>query len=201
MSTPNIAEQFFRTTSQGFSGTNDGRYLLPTTITQRDPDHQRGTNARVLSYLLQPENDAYMETSLMNGERRTAREFLELVVDQKPEIRAILDVGAQVLELRNSEFAAAWLEVKPDALAAIYFNEDDELTVITREGTTQLLLESPFARRLDECVVYLDDAHTRGTDVRFPDGFRAAVTLGPKVTKDRLTQGTTIRVIHLRYEH
>jgi len=127
----------------------------------------------------------------MNGERRMAREFLELVVDQKPEIRAILDVGAQVLELRNSEFAAAWLEVKPDALAAIYFNEDDELTVITREGTTQLLLESPFARRLDECVVYLDDAHTRGTDVRFPDGFRAAVTLGPKVTKDRLTQGTT----------
>ena len=130
-----------------------------------------------------------MKTSLMNGERRTARELLELVVDQKPEIRAILDVGAQVLELRNSEFAAAWLEVKSDALAAIYFNEDDELTVITREGTTQLLLESSFAHRLDECVVYLDDAHTRGTDIRFPDSFRAAVTLGPKVTKDRLTQG------------
>ena len=133
----------------------------------------------------------------MNGERRTAREFLELVVDQKPEIRAILDVGAQVLELRNSEFAAAWLEVKPDALAAIYFNEDDELTVVTRDGTTQLLLESSFARRLDECVVYLDDAHTRGTDIRFPHGFRAAVTLGPKVTKDRLTQGMTVRVIRL----
>jgi len=143
----------------------------------------------VLAYLLQPENGAYMKTSLMNGERRTARELLELVVDQKPEIRAILDVGAQVLELRNSEFAAAWLEVKSDALAAIYFNEDDELVVITREGTTQLLLESSFAHRLDECVVYLDDAHTRGTDIRFPDGFRAAVTLGPKVTKDRLTQG------------
>ncbi|KAL4077918.1 hypothetical protein J3A83DRAFT_4369323 [Scleroderma citrinum] len=173
----------------GFSGTNDGRYLLPTSITQRDPDHQRGTNARVLAYLLQPENDAYMNTSLTNGERRTAREFLELVVDQKPEIRAILDVGAQVLELRNSEFAAAWLEVKLDAMAAIYFNEDDELTVLTRNGTTQLLLESSFAHRLDECVVYLDDAHTRGTDIRFPTGFRAAVTLGPKVTKDRLTQG------------
>ncbi|KAL4077961.1 hypothetical protein J3A83DRAFT_4356726 [Scleroderma citrinum] len=172
----------------GFSGTNDGRYLLPTSITQRDPDHQRGSNARVLAYLLQPENDAYMTTSLTNGERCTAREFLELVVDQKPEIRVILDVGAQVLDLRNSEFAAAWLEVKSDAAAAIYFN-DDELTVLTRKGTTQLLLESSFARRLDECVVYLDDAHTRGTDIKFPNGFRAAVTLGPKVTKDRLTQG------------
>ena len=66
-------------------------------------------------------------------------------------------------------------QVKSDALAAIYFNEDDELTVITREGTTQLLLEFPFARRLNECVIYLDDAHTRGTDIRFPDGFRTAV--------------------------
>ena len=143
----------------------------------------------VLACLLQPENGSYMKTSLIDGERRTAREFLQLVVDQKPEIRAILDVGAQVLELRNSEFASVWLEAKPDALAAIYFNEDDELTVLTRKGTTQLLLESSFAHRLDECVVYLDDAHTRGTDIKFPDGFRAAVTLGPKVTKDRLTQG------------
>lgn len=182
---------------EGFSGTNDGRYLLPTAITQRDPDHQRGTNARVLAYLLQPENDAYMKTSLMNGERRTAREFLELVVDQRPEIRVILDVGAQVLELQNSEFAIAWLEAKTDALAAIYFNEDDELTVRSREGTTQLLLESSFAQRLDECVIYLDDVHTRGTDIRFPNGFRAAVTLGPKVTKDRLTQGMTISMICL----
>ncbi|KAG6334371.1 hypothetical protein ID866_4722 [Astraeus odoratus] len=183
-----LAEEKTHVTT-GFSGTNDGRYLLPTSISQRDPDHQRGTNAKVLAYLLQPENDAYKLTSLQNGERRTARQLLELVVQQKPEIRAILDVGAQVLELQNNEFAAAWLELKPDTSAAIYFNDNDELTVLTREGSIQLLFESSFAHRLDECVVYLDDAHTRGTDIRFPAGFRAAVTLGPKVTKDRLTQG------------
>ncbi|KAL4078051.1 hypothetical protein J3A83DRAFT_4476741 [Scleroderma citrinum] len=184
----------------GCSGTNDGRYLLPTSITQRDLDHQQGSNAKVLTYLLQPENDSYMITSLENGERRTAHQFLELVVEQKPEIRVILDVGAQVLDLRNGEFAAAWLKVKPDAAAAIYFNEDDELTVLTQKGTTQLFLESSFTRRLDECVVYLDDAHTRGTDIRFPNGFRAAVTLGSKVTKDRLTQGC-MRMRKLRGGH
>ena len=179
---------------QGFSGTNDGRYLLPTSIMQQDPDHQRGTNAKVLAYLLQPENDEYEQTSWENGERRTAREFLKLLVVQKHEIRVVLDVGAQVLELTNHEFAATWLTLKPDAKAAIYFNDDDELSVLTREGTIQLLLESSFARRLDECVVYLDDAHTRGTDIKFPVGFRAAVTLGPKVTKDRLTQGMVVTV-------
>ena len=182
--------------SQGFSGTNDGRYLLPTSITQHDPDHQRGTNAKVLAYLLQPENNAYVEIPLKNGGRSgTARQFLELVMAQEREIRVVLDVGAQVLELTNREFAAAWLELKSDAKAAIYFNKDDELSVLTREGIVQLLLESPFAQRLDECVIYLDDAHTRGTDIKFPIGFCAAVTLGPKVTKDRLTQGMIIMII------
>ncbi|KAF8555163.1 hypothetical protein OG21DRAFT_1507968 [Imleria badia] len=173
----------------GFSGTNDGQYLLPLHITQRDPDHQRGTNAKVLSYLLQPENSHYMCMTNENGERRTTGEFIKILVSQKPEIRVLLDVGAQMLDLQNNELATGWLNINMNASAAIYFNEDDELTVLTRDGRTQLLLSSPFAQQLDQCIVYLDDAHTRGTDIKFPTGFRAAVTLGPKVTKDRLSQG------------
>ena len=127
------------------------------------------------------------------GERRTTREFLKMLVAQQPEIRVLLDVGAQMLDLQNDELAEAWLDMNPYASAAIYFNEDDELTVRTRDGSTELLISSPFAQQLDQCVVYLDDTHTRGTDIRFPSGFRAAVTLGPKVTKDRLAQGMYIR--------
>lgn len=82
-----------------------------------------------------------------NGKLRTAHEFLELLVDQEPEMR-VLDVGAQVLGRTNCQFAAAWLELKPDAKAAIYFNEDVELLVPTQEGTTQLLLESIFPRNV-----------------------------------------------------
>ncbi|KIK90485.1 hypothetical protein PAXRUDRAFT_14327 [Paxillus rubicundulus Ve08.2h10] len=184
-----LAEEKVRITT-GFSGTNDGRYLLPTSITQRDHDHQLATNAKVLAYLLQRENCHYMSTTRENGERRTAREFLELLVSQSPEIRVLLDVGAQMLELSNFALATAWLGLKQDAQAAIYFDDDDdELTVYARNGTTQPLRSSPFSQQLGKCVVYLDDAHTRGTDIKFPFGFRAAVTLGPKVTKDRLAQG------------
>ena len=104
-----------------------------------------------------------MKTSLMNGERRTAREFLELMIDQRPEICVVLEVRAQVLELQNSEFAVAWLEAKSNILAEIYSNGDNGLTVHSREGMTQLLLESSFIHCLDECVVYLDDVHTRET--------------------------------------
>ncbi|KAI6151148.1 hypothetical protein BKA82DRAFT_4329062 [Pisolithus tinctorius] len=183
-----LAEERAHVTT-GFSGTNDARYLLPTSTIQCELDHQRATNAKVLAYLLRPENDAYVQTSSTEGRRRTTREFLELVEEQKPEIHVVLDVGAQVLELQNKEFVELWLELKPDVPAAIYFNDHDELTVLSRGGDTQSFSASPYASRLDECIIYLDDAHTRGTDIKFPIGFRAAVTLGPKVTKDRLTQG------------
>ena len=124
-----------------------------------------------------------------NGERRATDEFLNILVSQRPEIRVLLDVGAQMLDLQNNELAKTWLAISTDASAAIYFNEDDELTVLTRDGCMQLLISSPFAQQLDQCIIYLDYAHTRGTDIKFPTGFRAAVTLGPKVTKDRLAQG------------
>ena len=48
---------------------------------------------------------------------------------------------------------SSWLELKPDAKTAVYFNEDVELSMLTQEGTTQLLLESIFARRLDMCCL------------------------------------------------
>jgi hypothetical protein len=176
----------------GFSGTNDNRYLLPTSITQEDPDFVLGTNALVLQYLLRPENNHYECTEGDNGERESATAFLQRLVNQSPEIRVLLDVGAQMLELQNEELARHWLSLRPDVSAAIFFNDSDHLTVITPDGTIEPFISSPFHRQLDKCVVYLDDAHTRGTDLKFPRGMRAAVTLGPKVTKDRLVQGKRI---------
>lgn len=170
----------------GFSGTNDFRYLLPTTITQHPLDHQRGTNARVLSHLLQQENDHYDDSLVAGG---GARELLDVIAKQSPEIRVLLDVGAQVLDLQNDEVAKMWLDINQEAQAAIYFNKYDELVVCTRDHVIELFSASSFAQQIDQCVLYLDDEHTRGTDVKMPRGFRAAVTLGPKVTKDRLVQG------------
>ena len=64
------------------------------------------------------------------------------------------------------------------------------------DGTIEPFISSPFNQQLERCLVYLDDAHTRGTDINFPQGTRAAVTLGQNVTKDRLVQGKTIN--HIR---
>jgi hypothetical protein len=179
----------------GFSGTNDSRYLFPTSITQEDSEFVLGTNALVLQLLLRPENDYYECTEGEDGERESATAFLKRLVKQDPEIRVLLDVGAQMLELRNKELAQHWLSLRPDVSAAIFFDDSDHLTVITQDGTMEPFISSPF-NRLENCIVYLDDAHTRGTDLCLPGGMRAAVTLGPKVTKDRLVQGK--RVNHLK---
>ena len=173
----------------GFSGTNDNRYLLPTSITQEDPEFVLSTNALVLQHLLRLENDHYECTEGDKGEREFVTSFLERLVKQDPEIRVLLDVGAQMLELQNEDLARYWLSLRPDVSAAIFFNNLDHLTVVTPDGVTEPFISSPFNKQLEKCVVYLDDAHTRGTDLNLPQGTRAAVTLGPKVTKDKLVQG------------
>ena len=179
----------------GFSGTNDNRLLLPTSITQEDPDLSLGTSALVLHHLLLPQNDYYECSEGSNCERELTTAFLERLVRQDPEIRVLLDVGAQMLELRNEELARHWLSLRPDVLAVIFFNDSDHLTVITPDGIIEPFISSPFSQQLERCLVYLDDAHTRGTDLNFPQGTRAAVTLGQNVTKDRLVQGKRMSCI------
>ncbi|KAF8252042.1 hypothetical protein K440DRAFT_578390 [Wilcoxina mikolae CBS 423.85] len=174
----------------GFSGTNDNRYLLPHSIRQIDTEQQKNTNARVLSYLLRNEN-TYMCAASPSNQRLGVEELLLLLVKAPGrQIRVLLDVGAQVLELRNDEVAKRWLDLVDDtsAQAAVYFNDNDELIVRTRDGNIEPLMVSAFADRLGSCLVYLDEAHTRGTDLKLPIKIRAAVTLGPNLTKDRLVQ-------------
>jgi len=180
----------------GFSGTNDNRWLLPTSISQQDPVNQLSTNAKVLSYLLQDENNQCICVQDRAGQPIASRSYLELLIKQTSEVRVLLDVGAQMLDMKNKELAMHWLSLRCEAdsriRAAVYFNEFDELVVVTRDENVESLAASPFCQQLDQCLVYLDDAHTRGTDLKLPPGTKAAVTLGPRVTKDRLLQGRLI---------
>ncbi|CZR56441.1 uncharacterized protein PAC_06329 [Phialocephala subalpina] len=172
----------------GFSGTNDSKYMLPTPIKQCDLSEQLSTNAEVLACLLQPEN-SYDTVYTPQLETLDAAALIDMAVDMVPPIRVLLDVGAQLLE-DNEKIATSWLgRVAPeDAQAVIFFHDNDDIFVLNREGIKEPLLVSPFAKQIDRCLVYLDEAHTRGTDLKMPADYRAIVTLGPDLTKDRLTQ-------------
>lgn len=173
----------------GFSGTNDNRDLLPLSVTQNQLPEQLGTNAKVLIYLLQQEN-GYVCAHGFAGERLGVEALLNMLVQQVPTIKVLLDVGAQVLELKNEAVAVLWLSLVDDSTArAVVFFDDDELMIRSRDGTKEPFEISSFSKQMDQCLVYLDEAHTRGTDLKLPLESRAAVTLGPNLTKDRLVQG------------
>ena len=173
----------------GFSGTNDNRFLLPQMISQVDLKAHIHTNAMGLDYLLKQENSKVIH---LPDTARNIRGMLEHLRDKEPATHVLLDVGAQVLTLQNQGVAKLWLEVDrcPEIEAAVFVDSKDELQVLRRDGTVELLDSSPYLEQLDRCVVYLDEAHTRGTDLKLPPGSRAAVTLGPRLCKDKLMQGT-----------
>ncbi|KAL4749322.1 hypothetical protein BDW72DRAFT_214126 [Aspergillus terricola var. indicus] len=176
----------------GFSGTNDSRITLPLSVTQLDLPEQKHTNALVLEYLLRPENSIVpIPGRSVRGAKSDAEALLDLVVSLEPRTQVVLDVGAQILELTNLEVAKTWLKMVPDegwAQAVVYVSDGDEIRVVDRTGLVEPLQISPFAKQLGACLVFLDEAHTRGIDLRLPQHYRAAVTLGAGLTKDKLVQ-------------
>lgn len=175
----------------GFSGTSDARHTLPLSVHHLDLPMQKSTNALVLKHLMKPENSIVLlpQRGGANDRRSNAEYLLETVNSMNPETRVILDVGAQILELNNLQVAEKWLQMSSEAVeAVVFFSDEEELSILDRDGRVEPLQTSPFAKKLDVCLVYLDEAHTRGTDLRLPAKYRAAVTLGANLTKDRLVQ-------------
>ncbi|KAM6508481.1 hypothetical protein FALCPG4_018328 [Fusarium falciforme] len=175
----------------GFSGTNDSRYVLPLDMKQLDLPEQNHTNALVLGYLLQPGDTIALVRPGVEGASLGSKSLLDMVTNMDSNTRVILDVGAQVIEFTNFEFSKEWLkcyEGDEHTQAVIFFNDSDEIVVLDRSGKVEELQTSPFADQLDQCLVFLDEAHTRGTDLRLPANYQAAVTLGASLTKDRLVQ-------------
>ena len=121
---------------------------------------------------------------------------------QSPDlINTIIDAGAVVLDLSNEEFAKQWLKQRTDKEAVIYFDTANQLRVLDRRSHSACKLElSPYASNLSECIVYLDHAHCRGTDLQMADGTRAAVTLGKKLRRDEFVQAC-MRMRRLRSTH
>ena len=192
----------------GFSGTVDSKEMLPLDVSYLALPEQRFTNTHVLGTLLRPENGVILlgpnletdpghDLSPTGSSQQTMSEaetLLTVVVGQQdPPVRVILDVGAQILEMTNAQVAARWLELahaqNSSIQGAVFFDDHDELQVVDTKGFTEPLRTSPYGEHLGVCLVYLDEAHTRGTDLKLPQDYRAAVTLGAKLTKDRLAQG------------
>lgn len=172
----------------GFSGTNDNRRLLPLTIQQRDLPGLQHTNAEVLTYLLQEKSRQYVQAVGPEGRRMSELDLLHHLRNVK--IQILIDAGAFILEMNNQTLVRAWLQEDESAQAAVYFGLDNKPWVQYQNGKTVPLIATPFSDNMENCLVYLDEAHTRGTDLKLPPDARGALTLGLNQTKDHTVQGT-----------
>ena len=182
----------------GFSGTNDTSLLLPFNINQNDLPELKGTNAHVLKCILSNNSYSSLAKDIHADE---LIDNLEVEIGgKKPNV--LLDVGALVIELSNEEVAKKWLLNRTDAKGVVYFcSEKNELVVLSRSGKVKPLFHYNTQNELTEdFLVYLDEIHTRGTDLVLPDGTLAVVTLGARVTKDKFVQGC-MRMRKLGKEH
>ncbi|CAF1097430.1 unnamed protein product [Adineta steineri] len=169
----------------GFSGTNDTQLLLPIHIRQYDLPELQQTDAIVVNNLLQPENDRYQSLPI----NVTSEEILKRIINNKEKINVILDVGALFVDGSNREIAVQWLNMSSSSeIEYVVYFDSDSIVVYDRQCRDHPFITSPASERLDRCIFYLDDIHTRGTDFKFPREFRAAVTLGNGLTKDRFVQ-------------
>ncbi|CAF3216732.1 unnamed protein product, partial [Rotaria sp. Silwood2] len=56
---------------------------------------------------------------------------------------------------------------------AVYL-ESDSIIACDRQNHHHSFPTSSASERLNRCVIYLDEVHTRGADFKFPTGFKAA---------------------------
>lgn len=168
----------------GFSGTNDTKNILPMPIAQNDLAELENTNECVRQTLMQPENQDYQNLPA----NVSAKIIIEKLIES--EIPVLLDSGALMLELNNKQVAEEWLKMASDSFydAAVYFDSEDVLQTIDRNGVVAEFDCSVYRENLKRCLVYLDDTHTRGTDLKFPLNFKACVTLSGEITRDKTVQ-------------
>ena len=175
----------------GFSGTNDSRILLPTSMSYHEVAELSGTSGRVLANLL--------SQSTARGKKHCCYEWLPFGDETNTELNilacairngcsVLLDVGALILKLSNQQVAAEWLKMS-NVEAAVFVNNNNELVVLERaSGLVAPFETSIYKQQLAKCVIYLDEIHTRGTDLKIAPGDCALVTLGRGLSKDRLVQ-------------
>ncbi|GIQ82620.1 protein of unknown function DUF3645 [Kipferlia bialata] len=165
---------------RGFSGTNDNGPTLPLGVSQRPLDSLVHTNGTVMRHILHEDNEHYELIP------ESPLDMLSLV--HKTGCRCLIDCGAQMIALSNRRVAQTWLRLTgSDVEAAVYFSDGNRLMVLNKQGITAPFEASPYCTQLHRCVVYLDDHHSRGTDLKMPS-WRAALTLGPRLTKAKLVQ-------------
>eukprot|EP00892_Ulva_mutabilis_P010317 jgi/Ulvmu1/7658/UM038_0087.1 len=191
----------------GFSGTTDNSSLLPLQVQAQDTEDAsiRGTNAQMVSLLLQPGKCSFTQLDCEgNASVPVSHHVLDYTVQAHAD--ALVDAGA-LLAGKALYDAAVYLVDKLQAAGTarggrvakgvVFFLEATGRPAHLRHLATGWCMldmqkhciekaRSPIKE--DEALVLIGDAQCRGTDMKLAPTARAVLTLGPDMRRQDLMQ-------------
>ena len=124
---------------------------------------------------------------------------------REPNVSALIDAGALLAGVKNADASAYVIDqlaqsaaVNPSSArlkGVVYF--DGSWMVRSREGRVQPLRGASILEK--DAFVIFDESHCRGADMKLNRDAIAVLTLGPKMTKDKLMQAA-MRMRQLRQD-
>ncbi|KAG1697926.1 hypothetical protein DVH05_015410 [Phytophthora capsici] len=179
----------------GFSGTNDNHRLLPLSVQQVEPDEPflSGANGKMIDMIVKVTHSYEMIPTVCISSQRLSipwESVLRFTVVKKAQ--ALIDTGALLAGVAN-DVAAEFLLDQPDfsfAGVTYYDSSAENNCWMLAEKTRRIKVPLKKASMLEkETFVIFDEARSRGSDMKLLPEAAAVLTLGPKLTKDKLMQG------------
>ncbi|KAI9996430.1 hypothetical protein PInf_014153 [Phytophthora infestans] len=176
----------------GFSGTNDNHRLLPLSVAQCEPHEPSllGTNGKMIDKMLRV-TQGY-EVIRPSPRRNSVPWESALLFAMDKKTQALIDTGALLAGVSNHEAAAFLLQQSTFGFAGVtYYDSRKPYNCwMIAEKSRRVVMPLKKASMLEsETFVIFDEARSRGSDMKLPSNASAVLTLGPKLTKDKLMQG------------
>ncbi|KAI9910353.1 hypothetical protein PsorP6_010208 [Peronosclerospora sorghi] len=176
----------------GFSGTNDNHRLLPLTVAQQEPMEPAllGTNGKMIDKILHMTHSYDVINPIREQTAIPWQSVLLYVMDKRAQ--ALIDTGALLAGVSNDKAAEFLLKQPGFAFAGVtyYDSRKDFNCWMIAEKARRLTMPLKKASMLEkETFVIFDEARSRGSDMKLLPDAAAVLTLGPKLTKDKLMQG------------
>jgi hypothetical protein len=178
---------------RGFSGTNDSRFLLPLHVRQESfdeiPDQDRKSSSGKMIHLLLEKCSRLVSLPPSTMESATLEWKNLLVLATELETHALIDTGALLTGVSNVEAADFLLSLSNLPFRGVVYFDPLKKSWMVKSRSRQLWALHASPIKPADCFTIFDESRCRGADIVLRSTAIGLVTLGPKMTKDKLMQG------------
>ncbi|CAF2090386.1 unnamed protein product [Rotaria magnacalcarata] len=173
--------------TNGFSGTDDRNDTIPESVVSKRLASQLGTNGKMLHILSRKINEKYESKIEIPGTVNFLDQVCKYAQNNK-ECCILIDAGAIITEMTNLDVSKYFIKkVDKRFDGVVYFSDKtNKIMVILRNEECVPLSACHIDNK--KLFVYLDEVHTRGTDLKLPLTAHGIVTIGKGMNKDKLMQ-------------